>query len=86
MMPSMGRTWTIACASGAWIPSLSAALLANICVHYTAASAALRWFKVIIPKDATSALDPFDLETSLRQTAFLFNGKITQSEAIAATA
>ena len=29
---------------------------------------------------------PFDLKASLRQTAFLFNGKITQSEAIAATA
>ena len=56
--------------------------VANICVHYTAASAALRWFKVIIPKDATSALEPFDLESSLRQTSFLFNGKITQSTAI----
>lgn len=56
--------------------------VANICVHYTAASAALRWYKVIIPKDATSALDPFDLEASLRQTAFLFNGVITESEAI----
>ncbi len=58
--------------------------VANICVHYTAASAALRWYKVIIPKDATSALDPFDLESSLRQTAFLFNGVITQSAAIKA--
>ncbi len=56
--------------------------VANICVHYTAASAALRWYKVIVPKDATSALDPFDLESSLRQTAFLFNGTITQSNAI----
>jgi nicotinamidase-related amidase len=56
--------------------------VANICVHYTAASAALRWFKVIIPKDATSALEPFDLESSLRQTSFLFNGKITRSRAI----
>ena len=56
--------------------------VANICVHYTAASAALRWYKVIIPKDATSALDPFDLESSLRQTAFLFNGVITESKAI----
>ncbi|MBV9453567.1 MAG: cysteine hydrolase [Rubrobacter sp.] len=56
--------------------------VANICVHYTAASAALRWFKVTIPKDATSALEPFDLESSLRQTSFLFNGKITQSRAI----
>ena len=56
--------------------------VANICVHYTAASAALRWYDVVVPKDATSALDPFDLESSLRQTAFLFNGKITNSEAI----
>lgn len=54
--------------------------VANICVHYTAASAALRWFEVVIPKDATSALDPFDLEASLRQTSFLFAGKITDSE------
>jgi nicotinamidase-related amidase len=60
--------------------------VANICVHYTAASAALRWYDVIIPKDATSALDPFDLESSLRQTSFLFNGKITQSGAITVAA
>jgi nicotinamidase-related amidase len=58
--------------------------VANICVHYTAASAALRWYDVIIPKDATSALDPFDLESSLRQTAFLFAGKITESGRIKA--
>jgi nicotinamidase-related amidase len=53
--------------------------VANICVHYTAASAALQWYDVIIPKDATSALSPFDLESSLRQTAFLFNGRIMES-------
>jgi nicotinamidase-related amidase len=58
--------------------------VANICVHYTAASAALRWYGVIIPRDATSALDPFDLEASLRQTSFLFAGRITTSEAIEA--
>ena len=58
--------------------------VANICVHYTAASAALRWYDVIIPRDATSALDPFDLEASLRQTAFLFAGTITESGAIKA--
>ena len=56
--------------------------VANICVHYTAASAALRWYDVVVPKDATSALDPFDLESSLRQTAFLFNGEITTSDAV----
>ena len=56
--------------------------VANICVHYTAASAALRWYRVIIPRDATSALDPFDLESSLRQTAFLFAGEVTSADAI----
>jgi nicotinamidase-related amidase len=56
--------------------------VANICVHYTAASAALRWYHVVIPKDATSVLDPFDMELSLRQTAFLFAGTITTSEGI----
>ena len=60
--------------------------VANICVHYTAASAALRWFDVVIPKDATSALDEFDLEASLRQTSFLFAGRITQSENVRAAA
>ena len=41
--------------------------VANICVDYTAASAALRWYGVVIPRDAISALEPFDLEASLRQ-------------------
>lgn len=59
--------------------------VANICVHYTAASAALRWYEVIIPKDAVSALDPFDLEASLRQTAFLFKGQITHASGIQIT-
>lgn len=56
--------------------------VANICVHYTAASAALRWFRVVIPRDGISALDPFDLESSLRQTAFLFQGTIAPAAAI----
>ena len=59
-----------------------AGTVANICVHYTAASAALRWYKVIVPRDAVSALDPFDLESSLRQTAFLFAGTITTGEGV----
>lgn len=57
--------------------------VANICVHYTAASAALRWYDVVIPRDAVSALDPFDLEASLRQTAFLFAGTVTTADGIA---
>lgn len=58
--------------------------VANICVHYTAASAALRWYDVVIPKDAVSAVEPCDLEFSLRQTAWLFQGKITTSEGVVA--
>lgn len=56
--------------------------VANICVHYTAASAALRWYEVVIPRDATSALEPFDLEASLRQTSFLFAGRVTGVDGI----
>jgi nicotinamidase-related amidase len=58
--------------------------VANISVHYTAASAALRWYEVVIPRDAISALDPFDLETSLRQAAFLFAGRVTTAAALIA--
>jgi nicotinamidase-related amidase len=50
---------------------------ANVGVHYTAASAALRWYAIVIPRDAISALEPFDLEASLRQTAFVFSGQVT---------
>jgi nicotinamidase-related amidase len=51
--------------------------VANIGVQYTAASATLRWYHVVIPRDAISALEPFDLEASLRQTAFVFAGRVT---------
>ena len=50
---------------------------ANIGVQFTAASAALRWFAVVLPRDAISALEPFDLEASLRQTAFVISGQVT---------
>jgi nicotinamidase-related amidase len=56
--------------------------IANICVHYTAASAALRWYQVVIPRDTISALDPFDLDSSLRQTALVFAGRITTAAAL----
>jgi nicotinamidase-related amidase len=56
--------------------------LANMCVQYTAASAALRWYEVVIPRDAISALDVFDLESSLRQAALLFAGRITTVAAL----
>jgi nicotinamidase-related amidase len=57
--------------------------VANICVHYTAASAALRWYDVVIPKDAVSAIELCDLELSLRQTSWLFRGTVTTSAGIA---
>ncbi len=56
--------------------------VANICVHYTAASAALRWFKVILPVNAISALTEFDFYASIRQTEFLFKGIITTTNAL----
>jgi nicotinamidase-related amidase len=56
--------------------------VANICVHYTASSAALRWFDVVIPRDAVSALDPFDLASSLRQTTSLLAGRVTTAGGI----
>jgi nicotinamidase-related amidase len=56
--------------------------LANMCVQYTAASAALRWYEVVIPRDAISALDVFDLESSLRQAALVFAGRITTAAAL----
>jgi nicotinamidase-related amidase len=56
--------------------------IANIGVQYTAASAALRWYHVVIPRDAVSALEPFDLEASLRQTAFAFAGRLTTAAGV----
>jgi len=56
--------------------------VANICVLHTAGSAALRGYKVILPVDAVSAITPFDLQTAIRQTAFLYRGVITTAEAI----
>ena len=58
--------------------------LANIGVHYTAASAALRWYAVVIPRDAISALEPFDLEASLRQTTFGLDGQATTARGVCA--
>ena len=56
--------------------------VANISVHYTAASAALRWYAVVVPRDATSALEPFDLETSFRQTVLLCDGRLTTADGV----
>ncbi len=53
--------------------------VANICVLHTAASAALRWYKVVVPVDGISALNEFDLHAALRQIDFLYKGIIVSS-------
>ena len=53
--------------------------VANICVLHTAASAALRWYKVIVPVDGISALTEFDLHATLRQIDWLYKGIIVKS-------
>lgn len=51
--------------------------VANICVHYTAASAAIRWYEVIHPVDTLSALNEFDYHAALRQADLLFDATLT---------
>ncbi len=58
--------------------------VSNICVLHTAGSAALRWFRVIVPVDAVSALTEFDQHAALRQIAFLYRGVLTRSDGIVA--
>lgn len=54
--------------------------VANICVLHTAGSAALRWYKVIIPMDCISALTEEDYQFTLRQVDFLYKGTIVKSQ------
>jgi len=56
--------------------------VANICVLHTAGSAALRWLRVVVPRDAISALTDFDMEAALRQTHFLYRGTITTAQGV----
>jgi nicotinamidase-related amidase len=56
--------------------------VSNICVLHTAGSAALRWFRVIVPVDAVSALTPFDQRAAFRQIAFLYRGALVRSDGI----
>ncbi|RAL22401.1 isochorismatase [Lujinxingia litoralis] len=50
--------------------------VANICVAQTAASAGLRWFRVVVPADGISALTDFDQAGALRQISSLYNGQV----------
>lgn len=56
--------------------------VANICVHYTAASAGLRWYRVIHPVDALSAITEFDRHAALRQASWLFQANLTRAAGI----
>lgn len=56
--------------------------VANICVLRTAGSAAIRFYDVVVPEDAVSALTPFDKAAALRQVDFLFAGKVTRSDGV----
>jgi len=56
--------------------------VANICVLHTAGSAALRWYNVVLVKDGISAMNEFDYYATLRQTDFLYKGKIVSSEGV----
>jgi len=59
-----------------------AGTVANICIHYTAASAALRSFEVIHPVDLISALTDFDYYAALHQANWLFQARLVESKNI----
>lgn len=52
--------------------------VSNICVAHTAASAGLRWYKLVIPSDGISSLTNFDQEMTLRQVSTLYAGQIVE--------
>jgi len=56
--------------------------VSNICVLHTVGSAALRWYKVIVPMDGIAPLTKFDQEATLRQVSFLYRGTITKTDGI----
>jgi len=53
--------------------------VANICVHYTAASAGLRWYDVVHPVEGISALTEFDMHAALRQASWLFQAELVHA-------
>lgn len=53
--------------------------VSNICVAHTAASAALRWYNIIVPANGISALTEFDQALTLRQISSLYTGTVLKS-------
>lgn len=56
--------------------------VSNICVLHTAASAALRGYRVVVPVDGISALHPFDHLAATRQISFLYRAHLTTADQI----
>lgn len=59
--------------------------VANICVLHTAGSAALNWYRVVVPIDGISALNRFDYLLALRQVNFLYRGELTTVDGVTFT-
>jgi nicotinamidase-related amidase len=55
--------------------------VSNICVAHTVASAGMRWFRVIIPANGSSALTEFDQAMLLRQASWLYGGDVVRDVA-----
>ena len=55
--------------------------VSSICVLHTAASAGLRWYKVVVPANGVSALTPFDQALTLRQVSWLYTGSVVRDVA-----
>ncbi len=53
--------------------------VSNICVLHTAASAGLRWFKIVVPADGISSMTEFDQALTLRQVTMLYSGQVVKS-------
>ena len=56
--------------------------VANICVHYTAASAGLRYLDVVHPIEGIQALTDFDYHAALRQASWLFQARLVHAEGL----
>jgi len=53
--------------------------VANICVHYTAASAALHLYDVVHPVDGISSLTGFDRHAAFGQASWLFGAELVHA-------
>ncbi len=53
--------------------------VANICVAHTAASAGLRWYKIVVPANGISAMTEFDQAMTLRQVSSLYAGEVAET-------